>query len=328
MKVRVGFALATLAGVVVACGLVAREGVGAVFGTLLALGWGFVPVFAVHLVQLLCSALGWQPLVARPWPRPLGGLFVIRWIREAINGLLPVAHVGGEIVGARLLSFRGGRGDVAGASVVLDVTVEVVTQILFTLAGIALLVLENRNAGGIGDLLVEVVLAMAAVGGFIAAQRFGLFKLIEHFLNPMMERQGWLSRDAIRGLHDAIQVLHRDHRALAESALWHSVSWLLGALEVWLALHFMGFAIDMREALIIESLGQAAHSAGFMVPGGIGVQEGGLVLAGVALGVPAEAALALSLAKRLREVMLGLPALAVWQYFESRRLRPRDVPNI
>ena len=327
MKVKLGFALATLAGVAIACGLVVREGVGAVLGTLLALGWGFMPVFAVHLVQLQFSALGWRPLVAPPWPRPLGALFVIRWIREAINGLLPVAHIGGEIVGARLLSFRGARGDVAGASVVLDVTVEVVTQILFTLAGIALLALQDRSAGGIGDLLVELLLAVAAVGGFIAAQRLGLFKLIERFLNPMMERQGWLSRDAIRGLHDAIQALHRDHRALAESAVWHSLSWLLGTIEVWLALHFMGFAIDIREALIIESLGQAAHSAGFMVPGGIGVQEGGLVLAGVALGVPAEVALALSLAKRLREVILGLPALAVWQYIESRQLWRNRVSN-
>jgi putative membrane protein len=327
VKVRVGFVLATFAGVLIACGLIAREGVGAVLATLVTLGWGFVPVFAVHLFQLLCSALAWRPLVVRPWPRPLGTLYVARWIREAINGLLPVAHIGGEIVGARLLSFRGTRGDAAGASVVLDVTVEAVTQILVTLAGIVLLALERQDTGGTTNLLVEVMLAAAAVGGFIAAQRFGLFNLIERFLNPMMERQGWLSRDAIRGLHDAIQALHRDPRALAESALWHSISWLLGTIEVWLALHFMGFDIGIREALIIESLGQAAHSAGFMVPGGIGIQEGGLVLAGAALGIPADAALALSLAKRLREVMLGLPALAAWQYLESRQLWPRRVSN-
>jgi putative membrane protein len=320
VKVRIGFTLAALGGVAVACGLVAYEGVADVLGTLAALGWGFVPVFAVHLVQLLCSALGWRPLVPSPWPRPLGLLTVFRWIREAINGLLPVAHIGGEIVGARLLALRGARGDIAGASVVLDVTVEVVTQLLFTLAGIALLALQRRSGGGFANLIFEALLGAAVVAGFIAAQRLGLFKLVERFVNPMIESREWLSQDGIRGLHDAIQALHRDRWVLAESAVWHSVSWLLGAVEVWLALHFMGFDIGVREALIVESLGQAAHSAGFMVPGGIGVQEGGLVLAGAALGVPAEAALALSLTKRLREIILGLPALLVWQFAEGRRL--------
>jgi len=326
VKFRIGFALATLAGVLIACGLVAYEGVGQVFSTLATMGWGFVPVFAVHLLQLLLSGLGWQPLM-RPWPRPLGLLCVLRWIRESINGLLPVAHVGGEIFGARLLFFRGTRADVAGASVVLDVTVELVTQLIFTMAGIGLLLLHRRDAGEIGNILLQLALATAAVVGFVAAQRLGLFKLVERLLDPVLQREGWLSRDALRGLHEAVQAQHREHRALAESALWHSLSWLLGTVEVWLALHFMGFDIDLREALILESLGQAAHSVGFMMPGAIGVQEGGLVLVGAVLGLPAEAALALSLAKRLREVMLGLPGLAAWQYLEGRQLWPRKASS-
>jgi uncharacterized membrane protein YbhN (UPF0104 family) len=57
----------------------------------------------------------------------------------------------------------------------------------------------------------------------------------------------------------------------------------------------------------------AARSAGFAVPGAVGIQEGGFVLVCGLFGVPAQAALALSVLKRLREVLVGIPAVVVWQ---------------
>jgi hypothetical protein len=49
------------------------------------------------------------------------------------------------------------------------------------------------------------------------------------------------------------------------------------------------------------------------------VQEAGLVLFGQTLGISGEMALAVSMAKRLREVLCGLPALVSWQWAEVRR---------
>lgn len=315
-----GLGLAVLAGLALATALIVSQGAGEVLATLWALGWGFLPVALVHVVQMTCSALGWRPLIGRPQPRSFLILLKLRWIREGTNGLLPLAHIGGEIIGARMLSFHGVRGEVAGASVVVDLTVEVVTQVLFTFVGLALLLLAGQGGGELDDVLVGIVIAALALSGFVIAQRVGLFKLIENMLDRVMEKAEWLSFAGIRGLHEAIQVIHRQPRALAASAFWHFLSWLLGAGEVWLALHFMGAAVDLRTALILESLGQAVRSVGFAVPGAIGVQEGGFMLFGAMLGIAPEAALALSLAKRLRELLLGLPAIATWQYVEGRRL--------
>ena len=47
----------------------------------------------------------------------------------------------------------------------------------------------------------------------------------------------------------------------------------------------------------------------FIVPAGMGVQEAGLIAFGALLGVSGPAAVALSLAKRMREILFGLPAL-------------------
>jgi uncharacterized membrane protein YbhN (UPF0104 family) len=68
-------------------------------------------------------------------------------------------------------------------------------------------------------------------------------------------------------------------------------------------------------------MNQAMRHLAFMVPAGLGVQEATLVLFGSALGISSELALAVSMAKRLREVLCGVPALLSWQWLEGRRLQ-------
>jgi uncharacterized membrane protein YbhN (UPF0104 family) len=91
------------------------------------------------------------------------------------------------------------------------------------------------------------------------------------------------------------------------------VSWLLGGVEVCLAVHFLGHDIGIGPGLIIESLGQALKAVGFAVPGGLGIQEGGYVVICRVLGLSPEVAIALSLMKRLREILLGGLGLIFWQ---------------
>jgi uncharacterized membrane protein YbhN (UPF0104 family) len=69
--------------------------------------------------------------------------------------------------------------------------------------------------------------------------------------------------------------------------------------------------------MLLESLGQAVRAGAFVVPGALGVQEGAFMLLGRALGIPPETALALSLSKRCRELLFGLPGLVVWQFSEA-----------
>ncbi len=110
-------------------------------GLLGTAGWfGIAAVIAFHLVQMLFSAAAWRS-VAGPRRRgpSLRGFCVLRWIREGVNNLLPVAQIGGEFVAARLLHRRGVPLAPAIAGTVADLTMEMVTQIAFTLLGLALL---------------------------------------------------------------------------------------------------------------------------------------------------------------------------------------------
>ncbi len=321
---KLSLALAGAAGLALALALAGYYGFAEIAGGLGSAGWGVLAVIAFHPIQMLFSALGWQALLPSPPTTRLLTVIRLRWIREAVNNLLPVAQIGGELVGARLLRQDGVPLGAAGASVTVDLTMEMMSQIVFTLLGLALLVPDLHEprivlwtVGGIG-------LAVAVILMFISAQRFGLFHLIERGLIKLAERgTAWASLGDIAGLHRSIEALYASPARLARACSCHFISWLLGGLEVMLALHLVGVSIDWREGLIIESLGQALRAVGFAVPASLGVQEGGYVLICGLLGISPQAAIELSLLKRIREVALGVPALLVWQVVEGRRLVDR-----
>lgn len=317
-----GAALGTLAGLGLAGWLLAEYGVADVFVLLGRAGWGLAAVVLFHLVQIAASAAAWRA-VSGPTPhRPgLWGFMVLRWVREGVNNLLPVAQIGGEFVAARLLRRRGVPLVLAVAGSVGDLTMEMVTQIAFTLLGLGLL-LALVGDGGVAHAVVGGLLAATGVAAvFIAAQNLGLANLIERGLGRLGRAIGWGGFGEIEGLHAAITRLYRQPRQLAQAAWWHSVSWLLGGVEVCLALHVLGHDVAIGPGLVIESLGQALKAAGFAVPGALGVQEGGLIVVCALFGIGPETAIALSLAKRLREVGMGVPGLLLWQRLEARAAR-------
>jgi uncharacterized membrane protein YbhN (UPF0104 family) len=82
----------------------------------------------------------------------------------------------------------------------------------------------------------------------------------------------------------------------------------------------MGHPVSVAEALAIESLGQGSRAAAFVLPGGLGVQDGTLIAACAIFGVPADVALAMALIKRVPDLVLGIPSLVAWQALEGRRL--------
>ena len=122
----------------------------------------------------------------------------------------------------------------------------------------------------------------------------------------------------LAGLDEALGRVYRSRGPLFLAALHHLTAWSLGAGEVMIAAWALGYHLDLGQSYVIESLAQAIRSAAFFVPGAVGVQEGGFVVLAGLFGVPPDAALSISLTKRVRELALGLPGLAAWQWLELR----------
>jgi len=305
--------LGAAAGLSLFTALIAYHGVGEITAALARAGAGLALVALFHLVPLVTNAIGWRYLLSAPCPS-LSTLTWARWIAESVNGLLPVAQIGGNVVRAALIARRGVSNAQAGASVVVDITLNVLMQIVFTLIGLCILVLQL----GAREIALPVVLGTTIMGlllgGFYLAQHGGIFAGAASWLTSVSSRIGssTLVGEA-QALDLAVTRLYRERRALVAASLWHLASWILGAGEVWLALLFLGHPVTLTTAVLVESLGQALRTAAFIVPAALGVQEGGYLLIGTFFGIPAEVALACSLAKRARELLLGLPGLVAWQ---------------
>lgn len=315
-----GAGLGTLAGLGLGAWLLASVGVTEILALLARAGWwGLLAVILFHVIQLLFSALAWRAVAGPLLPQPtMTDFMLLRWIREGVNNLLPVAQIGGEVVAARLLRRRGVKLAEAVAGSVGDLTMEMLTQIAFTLLGLGLLVLLVGQSGVEGTVLGGLAMAAVGAAGFIAAQWFGFAGLIERGIMRLSNSFGWAPLGEVVGLDAAIRDIYRRKRRVAVACLNHSISWLLGGVEVCLALHLIGIDVGLGEGTVIEALGQALKAAGFAIPGAIGVAEGGYVVVCHLFGLSPEVAIALGLMKRLREVSLGVPALAAWQWQEAR----------
>ncbi len=251
----------------------------------------------------------------------------MRWIRESVSTLLPVASVGGDFVGARLAQQRGVPGVQAAASMVVDITVGAATQVVFVVAGVTLLATrESAHASSAmaRALMIGAAVFAAAIGAFVLVQHNSMFSLFAKAARRVAPKS-WLSGFAGRAeaIDDAVVATYRRRLALSSSSLIRLFSWAIGAGEVWLATRVLGKPLSVIDSFILESLSAGIRGAAFMVPGALGAQEGGMILFGALLGLPADLALAVSLTKRVRELALGLPGLAAWQWVEGRRLLSR-----
>jgi putative membrane protein len=312
--------IAALAGLAIVIALIGWFGFDSVLSAFAAVGWGALLVIAVRSVETSGAGVAWAWLLL-PRERPPLRIFVLlRWLRESINSLLPVAQVGGDLIGARLLTFWGPNGGQAGASIIVDMFVQTLTQFLFTLVGLAFLVAYAGDTELARWVLIGLAIMGPALLGFFAAQRFGGFKLVERLFAFLAKDPKWAALGGITSLNECLQAIYARRMAVLSAIALHLLIWFVGVWEIDLALRFMGHRLDYTSALVIESLAQAVRGAAFVVPGAIGVQEGGFVALCAIFGIPAPTAIALSLVKRLPEVLLGIPGLLIWQGLEGRRL--------
>ncbi|WP_082513256.1 lysylphosphatidylglycerol synthase domain-containing protein [Methylobacterium sp. Leaf125] len=292
---------------------------------------GLAAIVLVRVSVILLCGLAWgcviQGLAGLGQART-GAFVLLRLVREGINVLLPVASVGGDVVGGRLLTFWGTTGTLAAASILVDMLFQAGTQAVFALAGVGLLLQVGGEAAQALATWVLRALAVTALllAAFLAVQRSAAARAAGGKVVKALRRVfrgDPVDPSPLGGsVYDALDAVWAPGRrgTLAASVLLHLAAWGLGALEIWIALTCIGVdSVSFTEVMVIEALSQAIKSAAFPVPSGLGVQEGGFVLLGSLFGIDAGTALALSLIKRVPDIVLGLPALLLWQALEARR---------
>jgi putative membrane protein len=322
------------AGVLLFVGLLVSQGLPGILATLAAAGWGLLAVAAFHLLPLALDAEAIRVLLNRvKVPHATRDAVLTRWVGESATGLTPAGQIGGPVLMVRYLVQRGTPMPAAAAAITVSTTLQTLAQILFALMGVALLGAHASQVlppGVRSALLIAGAALVFTVVPFYLVQRRGLFRGLLRLASRLVRRQDW---SALMSQADAIDlavknVYRRKWRA-AWSFLLSLIGWLVGTGEVSLILVLLNSPVSWRSALLLESLGQAIRGAAFAIPGSLGVQEGGYLLLAPLAGLTPEVALALSLGKRTREILLGIPGLIYLHWWErswQHRRRPSDAP--
>ncbi|MEE2981208.1 MAG: hypothetical protein VYA71_06660, partial [Pseudomonadota bacterium] len=97
------------------------------------------------------------------------------WIGGAVNTLLPVATVGGEVVKTRILTFDSRNGVHISASVTVDLTVRALNLLLWSMVGIVALVTLGAEGTLAAAAIAGTVLLGLGIAGFVWVQRGAAF---------------------------------------------------------------------------------------------------------------------------------------------------------
>lgn len=276
------------------------------------------------IIPLLAAARSWHLLFPAADGPGAGYAVRLTWIGLSVNWLLPVALVGGELVKLRLARRRVADTASLAASLVGDKTIQVATQMLYSLLGLSVLAWSSGQVAGGWREAVGFVLFGGAVYLFYRLQRGGLFARAAAPLKRLVRDRERVAVEADR-MDAAVDAMYR-----RRGRWWRAVAWRMGfrlllAGEIALVLWWLEQPPGVWALLALESLAQASRVAAAVIPAALGAQETVILAAGLILGYPAEALIAVALAKRVRELVVGGAGLVAWQLEETRSLIRRDV---
>jgi putative membrane protein len=287
--------------------------------------WGVAGVALTRTATVAIAGAGWWRLfpAAAPGdgnPLRLRVAVLLRFIREAINSLLPLTQVGGDIISARLLTFWGVPGARGAASLIVDVLMQAATQFVFAALGIITLIAIGTDTTIAAAAAASLAVAAPLLAGFYVAQRRWGHRVLHAVLGRLSGDKSWRVLGKVDTVYRNLSEIYAGRSRLLASSVVHMAGWLVGVAEVLIVLRCMGLPATVGEALVIESLIQAVRGAAFAVPSALGAQEAGLILLCGLFQIPADQALALSFIKRAADLAIGVPGLVALQVLEGRRV--------
>ncbi len=300
---------------VLAAAWVYRGQFGDVIGALRSAGWlALAAVTAWHVIPFLLCALAELTLSTGIG---LPAFLWTRWVHESVSELAGFIPLSGEVAAGRALARQGVATARAAALTVVDLTCEALAEFAFIVVGVGLWLMHHPAGAVVHWALVAIAIALPFLLAMLFVQRSPVVRFIETLPARLMPKSVTAPQEEA-GTLMAINALYENRLRVAVASALHLAAWILAAGEATLALRFLGHPLPISDVVAMEAFVMPIRAIAVFVPAGLGVQEGAYLVIGGALGLPPEMALAVSLIKRGREILVGVPGIIAWQMIEGR----------
>lgn len=293
-------------------------------------GWGWA-VLCLYPFMCFWDVLAWRTLFNHRWSDKIK-FWEFYWIRvagEAVNNITPFLDIAGEFLKVILLEKRFGISKKASLTAgVMCRSTLIFSEMIFVVSGLSLAVFVSGVPREIRGILV-IALSLFAFTVFllILTQKKGLFvtliKLLERVgMNPNLFARFHTSLKEVD--EEITKFYGTEMRRLALAVSCNLVGWISGGVEVYFMMRILGVEVTLLEGVILESLIQLMRTSSFYIPGNLGVQEGGLAFILGFMGVPSYLGVALSLLKRLRQIIWTAVGFFVWGIFQLLEFKKEE----
>jgi glycosyltransferase 2 family protein len=308
-------AVGLILGAAVLAATLTYAGAGAVVRTLEGLRLeGLLIIVLAHLPVVVLMGLAWSQATGTVPTAPPRGFMWARLVRDAAAETLPFSQIGGFVLGVRALRLSEAAALRGVLSMSVDLVVELGAKLPYVLAGVLTLLALAPGSGLLRPLGIGLMLSAAAVAVPVLGRR-RLGDVFQRAIRKISQR--WPVLASLRRMHaqgdiNSVldDILSRRGRLGWGFAL-HTLCWFLGAAELWLVFHLLGQPVSAARALVVDAAVVGLRTFVFMVPAAAGVQEASYVLACAVFGIAPAAAVAASLARRARDLMMGAATLAI-----------------
>lgn len=301
--------------------LVAQLGWENLLNNIIAVGWWWLPMILLALTwQLFHTMAWWQVLISLQHKFPLGQLFKLKMIAEAINMVAPTANIGGDTVRAYLIKNRIPLS--AGIpGVVIDKTLDYISKMVFNIVGfsIAVFFIDVPESWFWGCVIyLTFIFIFYALLIYVQIRGFSGWILKLGQWIPPLKKGIEKRKEQFELLDQNLKSAYTTRRyRLLLAGLYHMVGRMLGVFEIWLVLSLLGAYTGFIQVFFIAAVVNVVNGIFFIVPGQWGVSEGAQLKLVELLGFTATIGLSLGVIRRIRKLALTGVGLLFLLFFKK-----------
>jgi hypothetical protein len=282
--------------------LVWRLGLDSLLANLALLGWMWIPLIALEGMGEALHAVAWKRCLSEahgglPWVK----VAMIRQAGMAFNYMTPTAHLGGEVIKGAILGREGGGVDAAASVIVGKLALVLAQMLLVSVGSLGALWAVSLPGSVLTAWAASTLLFSTGIVLFLLLQRRGKLGSAVRALGRLGPARGALAVLG-RWITEVDHQLAEFHRKrpgdLLRAMGWHILGFSTGIVQACVFLAWLDVPGPWRTGVAVWFLGAWFDLVGFIVPAGIGVQEGSRVLIFHAVGLTGIAGLTFGLVLR------------------------------
>ncbi len=274
-----------------------------------------------HIPTLYFDSLAW---VALMYSKKLSitSSLMITWIAQTSSKFLPTGNITGEFVRFFLAQKSGQKFSEASSTVLVDLFIATFSLLLIGILAF-ILIINTKKELVFGSDLLYLTLAMILI--FIGSLIFFLIirnRLLSKFIKIFPSIKFFKTKKiyAAFRLDISLYKLSFEKKRLFQAVVFRIIGWVAGAFEIYVFLWIIGVDANVIDVILIESVTAIIRSVAFFIPAGLGVQEFAFVMIGNFVGYSGVVSFAIAIGRRLREIMVGIPAIVVFFLFYRKRI--------